>query len=587
MFFLTCAALFFHVSDYTAVASHSDDFCEKGFCISLSKSQIVSEVGLCVVIPCSFSSASDFTPHSLVWFKCPRTKSRCRDTEIIFHSKNSGKIQERFRGRVGMLEPDARRGNCSIVINDLTFSDSGSYQLRVNGLVSSKLDGFTFTRRVSVTVTPLRKPTVLLPEMTAGQAATLTCVAPGLCSTAFIPTIHWAWSGATDNDTRPAVTDLDLGMAAQRYYSTLTFNVTAEHHGRGVTCAVSFWRVNVTTEMTVTLNVSYAKLPSILGQTTLKRGDTLSLLCNADSFPPSSITWNVTNVPLGSQLKPSLASASLVIPNVTAAHSGRYECVATNRTVHVDVMVTWFAGIVNGSGCWLQGQLLTCVCISGGVPPPAITWPSLPNRTVCGAVTAVSAVSADSVTSNVTLIGDHLNISAVECVSVHKDGEDRKILKLRITLEQEDQGMKKLISMLRLDVLMAFFSGALVSALLCWLARTWCSKAKKSPERLDLEPLASQQYHLKNVGCEEDSKADVAYASINFSAMRRNDTRKVTTNHQGTEYAMIKTKEDADQLLERNDHKEEEGMMVEDGTQCISDKQERDENEEALYSNVG
>ncbi|XP_061144263.1 sialic acid-binding Ig-like lectin 7 isoform X6 [Syngnathus typhle] len=489
MFFLTCAALFFHVSDYTAaVASHSDDFCEKGFCISLSKSQIVSEVGLCVVIPCSFSSASDFTPHSLVWFKCPRTKSRCRDTEIIFHSKNSGKIQERFRGRVGMLEPDARRGNCSIVINDLTFSDSGSYQLRVNGLVSSKLDGFTFTRRVSVTVT-------------------------------------------------------------------------------------------------------HAKLPSILGQTTLKRGDTLSLLCNADSFPPSSITWNVTNVPLGSQLKPSLASASLVIPNVTAAHSGRYECVATNRTVHVDVMVTWFAGIVNGSGCWLQGQLLTCVCISGGVPPPAITWPSLANRTVCGAVTAVSA---DSVTSNVTLIGDHLNISAVECVSVHKDGEDRKILKLRITLEQEDQGMKKLISMLRLDVLMAFFSGALVSALLCWLARTWCSKAKKSPERLDLEPLASQvdvlsrqQYHLKNVGCEEDSKADVAYASINFSAMRRNDTRKVTTNHQGTEYAMIKTKEDADQLLERNDHNEEEGMMVEDGTQCISDKQERDENEEALYSNVG
>ncbi|XP_037128828.1 sialic acid-binding Ig-like lectin 16 [Syngnathus acus] len=586
MFFLTWAALFFHVSDYTAaVASHSDDFCEKGFCISLSKSQIVSEVGLCVVIPCSFSSASDFTPHSLVWFKCPQSKSRCSDTEIIFHSKNSGKIQEHFRGRVGMLEPDVRRRNCSIVINDLTFSDSGSYQLRVNGFVSSNPDGFTFRRRVSVTVTRLRKPTVLLPKMTAGQAATLTCVAPGLCSAAFIPTINWAWSGATDNDTRP---DPDLGMSAQRYYSTLTFNATAEHHGRGVTCAVSFWRVNVTTEMTVTLNVSYAKLPSILGQTTLKRGDTLSLLCNADSFPPSSITWNysnVTNAPLGSQLKPSLASAALVIPNVTAAHSGRYECVATNRTVHVDVTVTWFAGIVNGSGCWLRGQLLTCVCISGGVPPPTIAWPSLANRTVCGAVTAVSD---DSVNSSVTLIGDHLNISAVECVSVHKDGEDRKILKLQITLEQEDQGMKTLVSMLRPDVFVAFFSGALVSALLCWLARTCCSKAKKSPGgRLDLEPLASQQYNLKNVGCEEDSKADVAYASINFSAMRRNDTRKVTTNHQGTEYAMIKTKEDADQLLERNDDNEEEGIMVEDGTQCISDKQERDENEEALYSNVG
>ncbi|XP_068507912.1 sialic acid-binding Ig-like lectin 16 isoform X2 [Syngnathus scovelli] len=573
MFFLTWAALFFHVSDYK-VASHSGDFCDKGFCISLSKSQIVSEVGLCAVIPCSFSCASDFVPHSFVWFKCPQTKSTCSDRDIIFHSKNSGKIQEHFRGRVGMLEPDVGRRNCSIVINDLTFSDAGSYQLRV----LSKSDGFTFRPRVSVTIASLRKPAVLLPKMTAGQAATLTCVAPGLCSTAFVPTIRWAWSRAADNDT-----ELDFGMAPQGYYSTLTFNATAEHHGRGVTCAVSFWRVNVTTEMTVTLNVSYAKLPSILGQTTLKRGDTLSLLCNADSFPPSSITWNysnVTNVPLGSQLKPSLASASLVIPNVTAAHSGRYECVASNHTVHVDVMVTWFAGIANGSGCWLRGQLLTCVCISGGVPRPTITWPRLANRTVCSAVTALSD---DSVNSNVTLIVGHLNSSAVECVSVHKDGEDRKILNLQITFEQEDQGMKMVVSMLRLDIFIAFFSGALVSALLCWLARTCCSKAKKSPGRLDLEPLASQQYNLQNVGCEEDSKADVAYASINFSAMRRNNTRRVTTNHQGTEYAMIKTKEDGDQLLER---KGEEGMMVEDGTQCISDKQERDENEEALYSNV-
>ncbi|XP_077430959.1 sialic acid-binding Ig-like lectin 5 isoform X2 [Vanacampus margaritifer] len=581
--------LLFHVSIYTA---RSHEFCTSGFCINLSRTDIVSEMGLCVVIPCSFS-ASDFTPQSVVWFKCPQSKNRCSDSEIIFHSKNSDKVLDGFQGRVRMLETDVTRKDCSIIVNDLTPSDSGAYQMRVNGLLANKTTGFMFKNRVFVNVMTLwQKPTVLSPTAVAGQASTFTCMAPGLCS-GYVPTISWAWRRAGDNDSHAIVNNLTISRytfspTALRYKSTWTFNATAEHHGRDVTCKVSYYGVNVTTEKTVKLYVTYEKPPSIFGRTTLKEGDTLTLFCKGQSFPPSRVMWNLpsinaTNVPRRSPLNPTASNASLVIPNVTTGHSGRYECVATQHTAHVDVMVTWFAGILDGSGCLLRGQMLTCVCISGGVPPPAITF-LLANRTVCS---AVAAKSNDRVNGSVTLIaGDLNNISAVECVSTHKDGEDRKALNVRIT---EQEGMKKIVTMLRPDIFIAFLSGALLSAILCWLSWTCCSKAKKSPGRSDLELLAPQEdpqeHDIKDVG-EAATKADVDYASINFSALRRNKTREAATNHQATEYAEIKTKGDGGQSVEHDDDKGKEEITVEDKTQGNNDEEEKEEEEEALYSNV-
>ncbi|XP_051921613.1 sialic acid-binding Ig-like lectin 5 isoform X1 [Hippocampus zosterae] len=587
MFFLAGAALLLHVCVDTAIASQSNNFCKGPFCINLDKTEIVSEAGLCTVIPCSFS-AIDFTPQSMVWFKCSQSKSRCGDSEIG------------FRNRVRMLQSNVSRWNCSIMINNLRPSDSGAYQLRVNGLLRNTVEGFTYKKRVLITVTPLRqKPTVWSEPMTAGQSAMLTCVAPGLCSGS-IPTISWAWKQSLDNDTHAVVPNATtfqwetLTPLHWRYKSTLTFNANAEHHGRDVTCQVYYWGVNETTEKTVTLNVTYAKPPSISGRTTVKEGDTLTLLCNADSFPPSRVFWNLpysngTNVQSGSQMSPTGASAFLVIPNVTAAHSGRYQCVATHYTVHVNVTVTWFGGILNGSGCSLRGPVLTCVCISGGVPRPSIMWPLLANTTFCSAVTAVSD---DSVNSSVTLIVDGLNISAVECVSMHQDGGLRKTLTVqRKTLEWEDseRGMKNMTTMFRLKVFIAFLSGALLSAILCWFSRTCCRKPKKSPGHLDLELVEPQdeddpQDSGRKIVGEEATKADVEYASINFSALRRNNTREVTTTHQATEYAQIKTKGNGNESLEHNDDKEKDEMTAENRTQCNNKNEEKEE--EALYSNV-
>ncbi len=127
--------------------------CLLDFCINLNEEEITAEAGLCVMIPCSFTHSSYFTTQNLVWFKCKPSQERCFDSEIIFHSKYSKKVLSEFKGRVSLLEPDVSWKNCSIIINDLKESDSGSYQFRVNGgFVLGAMYGFTFNQRATVSV---------------------------------------------------------------------------------------------------------------------------------------------------------------------------------------------------------------------------------------------------------------------------------------------------------------------------------------------------------------------------------------------------------------------------------------------------
>ncbi|KAK2909911.1 hypothetical protein Q8A73_007626 [Channa argus] len=336
--------------------------CINNFCISLIEGKITAEAGLCVVIPCSFSTDPGFTSRSIVWFRCEPSKPKCTESNMIFHTnKNNQKVQSEFRERVSLLESKISQKNCSIIINDLKESDSGSYQLRVNGLLSGKLDGFTFIPRATVSVKGLsQKPTVMIPPLTEGHQATLACTAPGLCSGS-VPEITWTWRRAGVNDSHIIgnITDFkteNLTAVTQRHSSTLTFEPLAEHHGTEVTCKVRFTG-NMTTEETVTLNVSYVKEVKITGKTNLKEGETLNLTCSVESFPPSFVMWtklseqnmqNRTEANLQKDTEPQKQTgmAALSISNVTADHSGQYICTAKhlNNTLKkqvTDVTVTY------------------------------------------------------------------------------------------------------------------------------------------------------------------------------------------------------------------------------------------------------
>lgn len=129
----------------------SKRFPEHGHSVTLSDREIRAEAGLCVVIPCYLNSSPGFMLQSVAWSKCQRSKSRCQDSDVIFNSADHS-LYAGFRGRLSLL--DKFPNNCSIIINDLTESDSGSYQLSVDtyGDMMRKPDRYTFSTRANVTV---------------------------------------------------------------------------------------------------------------------------------------------------------------------------------------------------------------------------------------------------------------------------------------------------------------------------------------------------------------------------------------------------------------------------------------------------
>ncbi|XP_040899682.1 sialic acid-binding Ig-like lectin 11 [Toxotes jaculatrix] len=728
MFVLIWATLLFSVTNSNAnsdVSVWGRQTCQSSqYCITLTDGEIKAEAGLCVVIPCSFTVPHDFTPKNLVWFKCEPPERRCGDSDIIFHTNNEQKVQSKFRGRVSLLEPDVGLKNCSIIINDLRETDSGSYQFRVNG----PDNGFTFLSRATVSIKGLsQKPTVMIPPLTAGQQSTLTCTAPGLCSGSD-PKITWMWSRAGEKDSRITenITDFkteNVTAVTQRHSSTLTFNSSAEHHSTNVTCKVSF-RGNMTTEETVTLSVTYVKVkitgnisvkegetlnltcsvesfpPSfikwmkfseqniqngteinvwndtetylqeesgmatlsisnvtaedsgqyictakhlnntleesvdvtviymreavITGNTTVQKGDVLNLTCSVESFPPSLITWTKlgfnTKLHNGTELKNDTGSATLIISDVTAEHSGQYICTAkhldTTVRVRADVTVTWFSEILNNSGCELQSEVLTCVCISEGFPLPTIKWPLLKTQAEYSVITTVSNYTVNS--TFILTANDHHN-SSVECVSSNENGEAKENLTTRTNLSEQDDQYKKVLKLAtRLETIVAFLIGVLLSTIICCLANKFHRKKQKSSGNLDetLEMVASQEDPLiydgqvveddqtqdaeapedgtvaaEKTAPELDSELkDVEYASIDFSLLKRKSPR-VAAEKQETEYAEIKkevkeeNEDDGGQKGEVLESKEEAIIEEDEETQrCVTEEEEGEDM--AVYSNV-
>uniref|UniRef100_A0A674CYX5 Ig-like domain-containing protein n=1 Tax=Salmo trutta TaxID=8032 RepID=A0A674CYX5_SALTR len=256
---------------------------------------------------------------------------------------------EAYKQRVSLLETDLRKGNCSVIINDIRENDAGEYQCGM-------LRPFTHAQKMNITVTALtQKPSVLTPALTEGESATLTCTAPGICS-GTPPNITWTWRGTGDN-----ITEEDLTIDTTTHFSTLTFTPSAKHHGTNVTCLVTF-NGSITTKKTLTMNVK----PTISGCNTVREGDTLNLTCSVDSYPPSSsnITWGKNGTTALEQNNSGLAT--LIISNMTREHAGEYVCTAqhhkrslTASTV-VTVMCEYKKHCTNG--------------LKMGVPLPFIRW---------------------------------------------------------------------------------------------------------------------------------------------------------------------------------------------------------------------
>ncbi|KAM9783183.1 myeloid cell surface antigen CD33-like [Neosynchiropus ocellatus] len=272
----------------------------EGFCVTLDDKVITAERGLCVEIPCSFKTPQSFTPLHMLWYRYERQDQDRSDhsSDPIYSSDRSSAIREGFEGRVSLLESDVSQGNCSIIINDLSPSDSGWYQFRV----ISQYNGFTcwtkqgiYVRASQIILSPglSQKPILDVPQLKEGQLTALTCTAPGLCSGSE-PTISWRWEGKgkTQQLTGGNITaqkSASLGAVRRQYSSALMFSASSEHHSSSITCTVVFKR-GWTTEEKKTLEVQW--FAGILNGSRCERDSAaLTCVCGSQGHPLPSISW--------------------------------------------------------------------------------------------------------------------------------------------------------------------------------------------------------------------------------------------------------------------------------------------------------
>ncbi|XP_071240126.1 sialic acid-binding Ig-like lectin 14 isoform X2 [Salvelinus alpinus] len=191
--------------------------------------------------------------------------------------------------------------------------------------------------------------------------------------------------------------------------------------------------------------------PSVLTPP-LTEGEPATLTCTAPgicSGTPPNITWtwrgtgdNITELRDNTtiQIREDLTHvttthfSTLTFTPSAEHHNMMVTCQVTFQKKYqieetVTLNVTYLPVILPGSGCVDQAEVMTCVCVSQGVPLPVIEWPLLElNTERCSPTTSVLGSSVNSTIS--LTVGNHNN-TTVECVSRNVVGVVRE--KLQVT----------------------------------------------------------------------------------------------------------------------------------------------------------
>ncbi|XP_032985487.1 sialic acid-binding Ig-like lectin 11 isoform X2 [Rhinolophus ferrumequinum] len=299
---------------------------------------VTVQEGLCVFVPCSVSYPwadwQDRTPAHGYWFQ---KKHNSKKDILVATNNHTEKVLKKIKPRFYLLgDPGAK--NCSLSITDAQKRDSGKYYFQLErGHVNHTYQSDLLT--VDVT----------------GAAV------------------------------RP------LGLDSVDNSSEILLTPRPQDHGTNLTCRVTFPRTGARTERTLTLNVSYAPqnlaISIFRGNCTemkytgngsslpVREGDSLRLVCVADSNPPATLSWAQ-----GSQtLSPSQPSdpGVLELPRVESVHEGEFTCKAQHPQGSLSISLhlsVHYPPQLLGPSCSWEEEGLHCSCSSRAQPAPSVHW---------------------------------------------------------------------------------------------------------------------------------------------------------------------------------------------------------------------
>uniref|UniRef100_A0A667HD75 Ig-like domain-containing protein n=1 Tax=Lynx canadensis TaxID=61383 RepID=A0A667HD75_LYNCA len=342
-----------------------------GYKLQVQKSVTVQE-GLCVHVPCTVSypgvRRSPSAPVYGSWFR----KTYNSRGDVLMATNNPAKGAKRKNRFSFHLAGDPGDRDCSLNITDAQKADSGKYYFQLD--IGSMRHSYQ-SDPLTVTVKALTQtPDIRIEEpLESGSPSHLTCSVPGVCDG--VTPLTLSWTGAA---LRPPGPDLEAYNSSE-----ILLTPRPQDHGTNLTCHVTFPRAGVSTQSTITLNVSYApqnvtielKYPGNGSSLPVLEGESVLLVCVADSNPPATLGWAQGSRTLSPSQpwKPGV----LELPRVESGHEGEFTCRAQHArgSQHVSLRLSVVCPPrLLGPSCSWEGEALGCTCSARARPAPTLRW---------------------------------------------------------------------------------------------------------------------------------------------------------------------------------------------------------------------
>ncbi|KAM9226280.1 LOW QUALITY PROTEIN: sialic acid-binding Ig-like lectin 5 [Dugong dugon] len=357
------------------------------------QNSVTVQESLCVFIR-TISYPPDGWNHSdpvlIYWFwKGANNMNHEQDVPVTTNNPQR-EVKRETEGRFQLLR-DPQANNCSLHITGAQKEDSGEYIFRLE----RGRKKFNYKKKLTVNVTdmewsqvPTNVPDIIMGSLESGHPSHMTCSVPWACDKGTPLTFFWTGSALRSQGSHSEAYDS----------SVITLTPSPQDHGTNLTCRVTLPGARVTTERTVTLNVSYApqnltisllrgnctelKYLEYLGNSSslpVLEGESLHLVRVTDSNPPLPATRNWTR---GSRLvSPSQPSDTGVLepPRVQKDDEGEVTCRAENRLgrrrVSLRFSALWeYAPQLFSPSCSWEAQDLRCSCSARAWPAPSLHW---------------------------------------------------------------------------------------------------------------------------------------------------------------------------------------------------------------------
>ncbi|XP_040276528.1 sialic acid-binding Ig-like lectin 16 isoform X2 [Bufo bufo] len=405
-----------------------DNGCEaNGYQITVS-GEFRAQAGLCVHVPCTFTSARTISRSARgLWYR-PRSSE-----ELVASTTWRPEGRMFFTGEVW-------KGDCSLFINDVRQNDGNSYQFRLeDDEMKNRYNYFNVIPRLTVTGLT-DKPEVSVEKLVAGKMATVTCRSPGTCAGS-APHITWnrkngdLWNYLNNYPNKTST-----------YFSNITFTPTKDDNRSPLVCRVDFLENTAVTEQTIILNVEYPPDVTITieaGDTNdtfiVKEGDTKMINCLVDSNPVAEITWFV-----GDEAKRGPTSGSTLVyslHNISLSDAGKYWCSGqndhgtSNRTIQIIVhypprtpniicTATKDCTVVKQQMIYvLEKSTISLLCTAESLPEASLSWAT------SGPSTNQTKVNGLLTLSNVSLSDE----GQFTCEATNNYGKSLSLVNIKVT----------------------------------------------------------------------------------------------------------------------------------------------------------